>query len=123
MTEERVFDPNSGEWVYQATGTLCLVHGTTCEVWPLEEKEAVLQKCVTVPGFKKDFDNIAVGVEKGLSKNLLRPEHVKRDDVHGIRCYRTRDVMFELTIFSFDPLRILYSVFREHFEFSTYVSI
>ena len=94
LSEERVYDRNTGDFVFQATGSVCLIDGTTCEVWPLEEKHDIIARCGTYPAFKKDFALIRVGVEKALSKNIPRPEHVVRDNVTGLRFYRTQRLFF-----------------------------
>ena len=89
-----MYDRNTGDFIFQATGSVCLIDGTTCEVCPLEEKHDMIARCGTDPAFKKDFALIRVGVEKALSKNILRPEHVMRDDVIGLRFYLTQRLFF-----------------------------
>lgn len=83
-----MWDESAGDVVEHAVGTLCLVHGLACDVWPLEERAEVVTQALRLGPMQKQFSDIADGVKKALVYFQQKAESVNSNVDCGVTMSR-----------------------------------
>ena len=88
LQTQRVLDESAGDYVENPVGTLCLVHGLACDVWPLEDRQDVVSQALLPGPMQKQFHDITEGVKKALVYFQQKSESVMSNVDCGVTMSR-----------------------------------